>query len=234
MFVREKGDGQHSIMVDKKPVVLILNSAQSKYPIGSDLWIQATMEAANTLSRQNVKMLCSTGPVMWDIVTFLAGKNGMEIILVVKAHDDKAGHMEFGRLLEEYNLDESHTYPLYIRKIPENQPKKIWVLRDNFALRTADVVYPIFIRPGGRLDKLLSKADFREKIRNDMNDPEIAKLIKQDLKIQQIFQKVRVKKLPENILRQNDPDLLSFYNINSPDDLAGAENVESGNLILDT
>ena len=58
-------------------------------------------------------------------------------------------------------------------------------------------------------------------------------LIKQDLKIQKIFEKVRVKKLPENILRQNDPDLLSFYNINSPDDLARAKNVESGNLILD-
>ena len=59
-------------------------------------------------------------------------------------------------------------------------------------------------------------------------------LIKQDLKIQTIFEKVRVKQLPENILRQNDPDLLSFYNINSPDDLARAKNVESGNLILDT
>lgn len=59
-------------------------------------------------------------------------------------------------------------------------------------------------------------------------------LIKQDLKIQKIFEKVRVKKLPENILRQNDPDLLSFYNINSPDDLARAKNIESGNLILDT
>jgi molybdopterin-guanine dinucleotide biosynthesis protein A len=58
-------------------------------------------------------------------------------------------------------------------------------------------------------------------------------LIKQDLKIQTIFEKVRVKKLPENILRQNDPDLLSFYNINSPDDLARAKNIDSGNLILD-
>ncbi len=58
-------------------------------------------------------------------------------------------------------------------------------------------------------------------------------LIKQDLKIQKIFEKVRVKKLPENILRQNDSDLLSFYNINSPDDLARAKNIESGNLILD-
>ena len=48
-------------------------------------------------------------------------------------------------------------------------------------------------------------------------------LVKQELKIRQVFQKVRVKKLPENILRQNDPDLVSFYNINTHDDLVRAE-----------
>ena len=48
-------------------------------------------------------------------------------------------------------------------------------------------------------------------------------LVKQQLKIRQVFQKVRVKKLPENILRENDPDLVSFYNINTHDDLVRAE-----------
>ncbi|MEA1946820.1 MAG: molybdenum cofactor guanylyltransferase [Thermodesulfobacteriota bacterium] len=48
-------------------------------------------------------------------------------------------------------------------------------------------------------------------------------LVKQELKIRQVFQKVRVKKLPENILRENDPDLVSFYNINTHDDLVRAE-----------
>ena len=55
-------------------------------------------------------------------------------------------------------------------------------------------------------------------------------LVKQDLKIRQVFRKVRVKKLPENILRQNDPDLLSFFNINTPDDLVRAEDIISGNI----
>ena len=48
-------------------------------------------------------------------------------------------------------------------------------------------------------------------------------LVKRDLKIRQVFQKVRVKKLPETILRENDPDLISFYNINTHDDLARAQ-----------
>jgi len=49
-------------------------------------------------------------------------------------------------------------------------------------------------------------------------------LVKQELKIRHVFQKVRIKKLPENILRENDPDLVSFYNINTHDDLVRAEN----------
>jgi len=46
---------------------------------------------------------------------------------------------------------------------------------------------------------------------------------KKSLKIQQIFQKVRVKKIPEDVLRGIDPDLVSFYNINTPEDLVEAE-----------
>ncbi|MBU1163069.1 MAG: molybdenum cofactor guanylyltransferase, partial [Proteobacteria bacterium] len=50
-------------------------------------------------------------------------------------------------------------------------------------------------------------------------------LIHKELKIKQFFKKVRVKKLPENVLRERDPDLISFFNINTPDDLARAEKI---------
>lgn len=49
------------------------------------------------------------------------------------------------------------------------------------------------------------------------------------LKIQHFFAKVRVRKLPEAHLRESDPDLLSFYNVNTPDDLRRAENIEVQN-----
>jgi molybdopterin-guanine dinucleotide biosynthesis protein A len=57
-------------------------------------------------------------------------------------------------------------------------------------------------------------------------------LLKKSFKIQRIFQKVRVKKIGENILRSVDPDLASFSNINTPDDLSRAE--ESVSDILET
>ena len=42
-------------------------------------------------------------------------------------------------------------------------------------------------------------------------------------KIQRAFRAKRIKTIPENILRAKDPDLQSFFNINTPDDLAQAE-----------
>jgi len=42
-------------------------------------------------------------------------------------------------------------------------------------------------------------------------------------KIQHFFGTVRVKKIPERILREKDPGLISFFNINTPEQLAEAE-----------
>ena len=43
------------------------------------------------------------------------------------------------------------------------------------------------------------------------------------LKVQELFKAVRVKKVPESELRAVDPDLNSFFNINTPEDLVLAE-----------
>jgi molybdopterin-guanine dinucleotide biosynthesis protein A len=43
-----------------------------------------------------------------------------------------------------------------------------------------------------------------------------------DLKIRNIFTKLRVKEIPETVLRKMDSGLISFFNINTPDDLEQA------------
>jgi molybdopterin-guanine dinucleotide biosynthesis protein A len=42
-------------------------------------------------------------------------------------------------------------------------------------------------------------------------------------KIQSALRKKRIKKIPEKRLRSEDPELLSFFNINTPQDLVRAE-----------
>jgi molybdopterin-guanine dinucleotide biosynthesis protein A len=47
-------------------------------------------------------------------------------------------------------------------------------------------------------------------------------MIQNRLKIQAFFNKVRVKTISEKILRDVDPELMSFFNINTPEDLKKA------------
>jgi molybdopterin-guanine dinucleotide biosynthesis protein A len=52
-----------------------------------------------------------------------------------------------------------------------------------------------------------------------------ARLERQQFKIRQFFKKLRVKKVREDVLRENDPNLISFFNINTPDELEKARNI---------
>jgi molybdopterin-guanine dinucleotide biosynthesis protein A len=53
-------------------------------------------------------------------------------------------------------------------------------------------------------------------------------LEQEKLKVVKAFRKSRVKTISENVLRQKDPDLRSFFNINTPDDLKRAEKMLKG------
>jgi len=54
-----------------------------------------------------------------------------------------------------------------------------------------------------------------------------AQLERDDYKIIQFFKHVKVKEVPVSHLKADDPDLISFFNINRPEDLAKAEKLSS-------
>ena len=55
-----------------------------------------------------------------------------------------------------------------------------------------------------------------------MVEPMAQQLEREQLKIRMLFKKRRVCMVSEKKLREQDPDLLSFYNVNTPDDLEKA------------
>jgi molybdopterin-guanine dinucleotide biosynthesis protein A len=58
-------------------------------------------------------------------------------------------------------------------------------------------------------------------------------LTKNRLKIQLFLKKMRVRTISEERLRRFDPQLISFFNINSPADLARAEALHGAELERD-
>jgi molybdopterin-guanine dinucleotide biosynthesis protein A len=97
--------------------------------------------------------------------------------------------------------------------IPFIKKELIEILIDNIE-QGIDIVIPETSKGVEPLCSVYSKRCFK---------PIQDQLEKKSLKIQRMFQKVCVKKIPENILRTLDPDLVSFFNVNTPDDLARAK-----------
>jgi len=64
--------------------------------------------------------------------------------------------------------------------------------------------------------------------RNDA-DSSKKRVLYHGLKILNIYDTVRVKKIPEQHLLAIDPDLLSFFNVNTPEDFVRAEQILSEN-----
>jgi len=155
----------------EKRTVLVLNSAQGKYPVGNDAWIQATVRAVRELTRHPNTIICSEKPATWDLVTYLAAQSDMAVRLLVMADDTRTGHRAYDRLLENFALDRNRTTSLYLGTGSVSQPKKNWRLRDRRAFEKADLIYPVSIRPGGKLARLLESASFRDKIRDDFRIP---------------------------------------------------------------
>jgi molybdopterin-guanine dinucleotide biosynthesis protein A len=57
----------------------------------------------------------------------------------------------------------------------------------------------------------------------------VLQLEREQLKIQGLFRKVRVKTVAEEDLREVDPELVSFFNVNTPDELMQAEAFRKAN-----
>jgi molybdopterin-guanine dinucleotide biosynthesis protein A len=79
-----------------------------------------------------------------------------------------------------------------------------------------DVIIPVTTKGPQPLCAIYSKRCIK---------PIEAQLHKEASKIVRFFSKVRVKEVPEEAIRQVDPDLDSFFNINTPEDLAASESI---------
>ena len=135
---------------------LVLNSAQSKYPIGNDPWIRATEKAVTALSgTPGIRLYIGSDPLPWSFVAFLAGKCGIPALFAVRSSDSAEGRRMYDDALADFGLQERLVAPLFTGWKASPESKESWPHRDRILIARADAVYPVSIRPGGRLDALI-------------------------------------------------------------------------------
>lgn len=143
-----------SIKEDSFKRILLLNSAQGKYPRGDDTWVKATANALENLRDKSVRLLASVGLNVWELMSYLGSKLGLEIELIVPGTEDEEGWGSFSKALKALSLDKERTRPVFAGR---RSVRDFFTMRDRLAFELADVVYPISVRPGGRLDALLEE-----------------------------------------------------------------------------
>ncbi|MEA1996808.1 MAG: hypothetical protein U9N45_04190, partial [Gemmatimonadota bacterium] len=134
--------------------VLLLNSACGKYPRGRDPWVRATVAALDTLaSRGDISLVSSLGLPSWELTTFLAGKLGTRLDLIVPGSEfEVPGSEEYNRLLEDFGLDGRKTV---FHFTGAGSPGERMAGRDRMAFELAGEVCLVSIRPRGRLERLI-------------------------------------------------------------------------------
>ncbi len=153
------------------PYVAILNSRQSKTPVGNDGWVQATLRAVEGAVSDGYTIVSSTGMHTWNLVTWATGHRGGQLKLVIPAPywQNIPGfscdpQLEKQHLINyvvgQFQLDAALTEFAFIgERENERSRKPLWSERDQAIVRQADILYPISVRPKGTLAELLAQRE---------------------------------------------------------------------------
>ncbi len=139
-----------------RKLAVVLNSSQSKTPCGNDPWVTTTSMAVTDLVGSGHTIITSIGLITWELATFLVAKNDGSQIVVSPYCDDENGKIIFQNTVDEFGLDDDRTAMVFVA--PETslrKPKATWLKRDKAAITLANLLVPVSIRPGGKLENLL-------------------------------------------------------------------------------
>lgn len=155
-------------------MALVLNSSQSKTPCGHDPWIAATNRAVQHLVSNGYGIISSLGLVTWELPIYLVSELGGNHVIFSPVFDEENGVRVFNNTLWEFDLNENNTAMIFLDNNPKSKsPKTNWAWRDKAALALAQVIAPVAIRPGGRLERLLipDNETIIDKFRVDFGSP---------------------------------------------------------------
>ena len=136
----------------------ILNSRQNLRPVGSDLWIKNTILAVRGLAGLNVELLTSVGMKTWEFLIFLAAKYKIKQRIYVPITIGQKNADVITYYTRQFRISPKLT-GWYFFEV-ENLKKDNLLFqkeRDRLIVNKADIVYPVSIRPGSRLEHLYGK-----------------------------------------------------------------------------
>jgi len=149
----------------KHKKVVILNSRQGLRPIGNDPWIVNSHRALMHAASRDCRLLTSTGMKSWQMVLFLASINKANQTIYLPIEGGVNSDKFKNEIIRQFRLEAVLCEWVIMNNTADNNCDQI---RDGGIIDDADIIYPVSIRPGGNLEKLIETARRRGKeINND-------------------------------------------------------------------
>lgn len=135
---------------------LIVSSTQPRHPTGTLPWVRASCEAAARLAREGCTLVTSLGSAPWDLVLCRAASLGAPVHLIAPLAKSDHAEGELRRIANDYGLPSGLVSWEPLRSARSaGRRKDTWEQRDRAAFEAADRVFPVCVKPGGRIDGLL-------------------------------------------------------------------------------
>ena len=136
---------------------VILNSRQGIRPAGNDPWVINSRKAVKHAISCNCSILASTGMNTWEIALCLASCNKAGVKIYLPVDKDQSVEKLKDDTIRQYHL-EALSCDWEIVEAYESEDCLLPQLRDKAIIEDADILYPVSIRPGGNLERLIKQA----------------------------------------------------------------------------
>jgi hypothetical protein len=137
--------------------VVVLNSTQPKHPHAGLPWVRATLQAVDTLAAEGHGFVGSVGTAAWELALWRAGVCGAALHILCPLPPGSAEQDVKHAVLRDFDLSpERCSWHLLPATGRSGRGKDTWTLRDSAALSAAECIYPVSLRPGGKLAQALS------------------------------------------------------------------------------
>lgn len=133
----------------------VINSRQSAYPVGNDVWVKQTLRAVEYIAGRGVTVISSVGMHTWELV--LACAASIRIPTIVVSPDTS---VTIDAITGQFGIA-SEKLCLVLPQYKTTKKKKRLAERDVAVCRRADLLIPVSVRPGGNFDLILKKSDDR-------------------------------------------------------------------------
>ena len=150
--------GNHNLL--HTPLAVILNSRQSKTPLGNDPWVKNTLAAIQAASDAAFTLITSIGMNTWELALWAAADKKRPLIILIPSEKHKSLPAHAREIALDFNIDPNLALWLSIPPTPGSHGAKgWWEQRDTLAFTLAPRIYPVSIRPDGRWAALLGSPE---------------------------------------------------------------------------